>query len=122
MPEDKLPDVKVTESTPVTVNDTPLARRLNAALTEKMGAGVVIPFRQTNMGAEDFAYFVAPEHNIPGYYFAVGGTKPEWIAAAKAGGPPVSGHHSPLFKIDPEPAIRTGAEAMTLATLELLKR
>ena len=122
MPEDKLPTVKVTESTPVTVNDTALARRLNAALAEKMGADVVIPFRQTNMGAEDFAYFVAPEHKVPGYYFAVGGTKPEWIAAAKNGGPPVSGHHSPLFKIDPEPAIRTGAEAMTLATLELLKR
>lgn len=121
MPEDKLPAVKVSESTPVTVNDTSLARRLNAALADRMGEGVVVPFRQTNMGAEDFAYFVAPEHKIPGYYFAVGGTKPEWIAAAKNGGPPVSGHHSPLFKIDPEPAIRVGAEAMTLATLELLK-
>jgi amidohydrolase len=122
MPADKLPSVKVTESTPVTINDTALARRLNAALTTAMGADTVIPFRQTNMGAEDFAYFVAPEHKVPGYYFAVGGTKPEWIAAAKNGGPAVSGHHSPLFKIDPEPAIRTGAEAMTLATLELLKR
>jgi amidohydrolase len=122
MPEDKLPEVKVNESTPVTVNDTALARRLNAALAEKMGAGVVVPFRQTNMGAEDFAYFVAPEHKIPGYYFAVGGTKPEWIVAAKNGGPPVSGHHSPLFKIDPEPAIRVGAEAMVLATLELLRK
>lgn len=122
MPEDKLPLVKVSESTPVTVNDTPLARRLNAALAEKMGDGVVVPFRQTNMGAEDFAYFVAPEHKIPGYYFAVGGTKPEWVAAAKNGGPPVAGHHSPLFKIDPEPSIRVGAEAMTLATLELLRK
>jgi amidohydrolase len=121
MPEDKLPEVKVTESTPVTVNDTPLARRLNAVLAERM-PGAVVPFRQTNMGAEDFAYFVAPEHKIPGYYFAVGGTKPEWIAAAKNGGPPVAGHHSPLFKIDPEPAIRVGAEAMTLATLDLLRK
>jgi amidohydrolase len=122
MPEDKLPAVKVAESTPVTINDTALAGRLNAALTAQMGGDTVIPFRQTNMGAEDFAYFVAPEHKVPGYYFAVGGTKPEWIAAAKSGGPAVSGHHSPLFKIDPEPAIRTGAEAMTLATMELLKR
>ncbi len=121
MPENRLPEVKVVETTPVTLNDTPLARRLNAALTDSMGAGVVVPFRQTNMGAEDFAYFVAPEHKIPGYYFAVGGTRPEWIAAAKNGGAPVAGHHSPLFKIDPEPAIRFGAEAMTLATLELLK-
>jgi amidohydrolase len=122
MPEDKLPQVKVTESTPVTVNDTALARRLNAVLAEKMLPGTIEPFRQTTMGAEDFAYFVAPEHKVPGYYMAVGGTKPEWIAAAKTGGPPVAGHHSPLFKIDPEPAIRVGAEAMTLATLDLLKR
>jgi amidohydrolase len=120
MPEDKLPDVKVTESTPVTVNDTALARRLNAALAVRLGGDTVVPFRQTNMGAEDFAYFVAPELKVPGYYFAVGGTKPEWIEAAKAGGRPVAGHHSPLFRVDPEPAVRLGAEAMTLATLELL--
>lgn len=120
MPEDKLPDVKVTESTPVTVNDTALARRLNAALAVRLGGDTLVPFRQTNMGAEDFAFFVAPELKVPGYYFAVGGTKPEWIEAAKAGGRPVAGHHSPLFRIDPEPAVRLGAEAMTLATLELL--
>lgn len=120
MPEDKLPDVRVTESTPVTVNDAALARRLNTALARDLGAETVIPFHQTNMGAEDFAYFVAPELKIPGYYFAVGGTRPEWIDAAAKGGPPIAGHHSPLFKIDPEPAVRLGSEAMVAATLELL--
>lgn len=119
--EDKLPEVKVTESTPVTINDAALAHRLNAVLSDKLGAGVVVPFRQSNMGAEDFSYFVDPSYNIPGYYFAVGGTKPEWIAAAKNGGPPVSGHHSGLFKIDPEPSVRLGTEAMTAAVIELLK-
>jgi hippurate hydrolase len=34
---------------------------------------------------------------------------------------PLRPHHSPLFRIDPEPAIRTGAEAMVTAVLELLK-
>jgi amidohydrolase len=121
LPEDKLPIVKVAESTPVTVNDAALARRLNAAIGDALGKDVVIPFRQTNMGAEDFAFFVDPSFNIPGYYFAVGGTNPEWIAAAKNGGPPVAGHHSPLFKIDPEPSVRLGVEAMTAAVLDLLK-
>jgi hippurate hydrolase len=121
LPEDKLPVVKVTESTPVTVNDAALARRLNAAIGDALGKDVVVPFRQTNMGAEDFAFFVDPSFGIPGYYFAVGGTKPEWIAAAKNGGPPVAGHHSPLFKIDPEPSVRLGVEAMTAAVLDLLK-
>jgi amidohydrolase len=122
LPEDKLPIVKVTESTPVTVNDGALARRLNTAIGDALGKDVVVPFRQTNMGAEDFAFFVDPSFGIPGYYFAVGGTNPEWIAAAKNGGPPVAGHHSPLFKIDPEPSVRLGVEAMTAAVLDLLKK
>lgn len=120
LPEDKLPIVKVTESTPVTVNDAALARRLNGAIAGALGAEVVVPFRQTNMGAEDFAFFVDPQFKIPGYYFAVGGTAPEWIEAAKNGGKPVAGHHSPLFKIDPEPSVRLGIEAMTAAVLDLL--
>ena len=120
LPEDKLPIVKVTESTPVTVNDAALARRLNGAIANALGADVVVPFRQTNMGAEDFAFFVDPQFKIPGYYFAVGGTAPEWIEAAKNGGKPVAGHHSPLFKIDPEPSVRLGIEAMTAAVLDLL--
>lgn len=121
VPEDKLPEVKLSESTPVTINDAALARRLNTALSKELGDGVVVPFRQTNMGAEDFSYFVDPSFNIPGYYFAVGGTNPAWIAAAKSGGPAVSGHHSGLFKIDPEPSVRLGTEAMTAAVIELLK-
>jgi hippurate hydrolase len=119
--EDKLPEVKISESTPVTINDAALARRLNTALSKELGDGVVVPFHQTNMGAEDFSYFVDPSFNIPGYYFAVGGTNPAWIDAAKNGGPPISGHHSGLFKIDPEPSVRLGTEAMTAAVIELLK-
>jgi amidohydrolase len=122
LPEDKLPIVKVTESTPVTVNDAALARRLNTAIGDALGKDVVVPFRQTNMGAEDFAFFVDPSFGIPGYYFAVGGTNPAWKEAAKNGGPPVAGHHSPLFKIDPEPSVRLGVEAMTAAVLDLLKK
>ncbi|WP_397577676.1 amidohydrolase [Sphingorhabdus sp.] len=120
LPNDKLPIVKVNESTPVTVNDAALARRLNGAIATALGSDVVVPFRQTNMGAEDFAFFVDQQFGIPGYYFAVGGTNPEWIAAAKNGGPAVAGHHSPLFKIDPEPSVRLGIEAMTAAALDLL--
>jgi hippurate hydrolase len=120
LPADKLPIVKISESTPVTVNDGALARRLNAAIGNALGKDVVVPFRQSNMGAEDFAFFVDSQYGIPGYYFAVGGTKPEWIAAAKNGGAPVAGRHSPLFKIDPEPSVRLGIEAMTAAALNLL--
>jgi metal-dependent amidase/aminoacylase/carboxypeptidase family protein len=114
------PTVKVVESTPVTVNNAPLARRINAAFIRELGAAAVPVFQQRDMGAEDFAHFVAAEHNVPGYYFAVGGTPQAAFDAAKAGGPAVAGHHSPLFKIDPRASVVTGATAMTIAVMELL--
>lgn len=105
--------------TPTTINDPALARRLNGALGKALGAGAVVPFEQQNMGAEDFTYFVGPDTGVPGYYFAVGGTTPERIAAAKAGGPPIAGHHSPLFQIAPRESITLGARAMVAAVLDL---
>ena len=120
LPDDRLPVVKVVEGTPTTINDGPLARRLNGVFARTFGEAAMRPFEQGGMGAEDFAYFVQPELGVKGYYFAVGGTPPAAFDAAKAGGPPVPSHHSPLFKIDPEPSVRLGTEAMTTAVLELL--
>jgi hippurate hydrolase len=121
MPEDKLPRVTVIEGTPTTINDKALAQRLNATLTRELGAQAVLPFEQLGMGAEDFAYFVQPDTGVKGYYFAVGGTPPAVVAAAAKGGPAAPPHHSPFFRVDPEPAIVTGATAMTAAVLDLLK-
>jgi hippurate hydrolase len=120
MPQDKLPEVTVSEGTPTTINDAALARRLNATFVRELGAQAFQPYEQRGMGAEDFAYFVEPKHGIKGYYFAVGGTPQTALDAAKAGGPPVPSHHSPIFKIDPEPSVRLGTEAMTVAVLDLL--
>ena len=121
MPEDKLPVVKVTEGTPTTNNDPALAKRVSAAFAREFGPSVMVPFVQNHMGAEDFAYFVQPDLGVPGYYFSVGGTPQADFDAAKAGGPAVPSHHSPLFKIAPEPSITLGTEAMVMAALELLK-
>ena len=121
MPEDKLPKVVVSEGTPTTINDVALAKRMNAALTRDLGTGVVVPFEQVGMGAEDFAYFIQPELKVPGYYFLVGGTAKAALDAAERGGPAVPSHHSPLFRIDPKPAVVMGATAMTAAVLEVLK-
>jgi len=70
---------------------------------------------RTSMGAEDFAYFVTPESGVQGVYFAVGGTQPEQVATAP-------GHHSPLFRIQPEPAVTAGVEGMVVAAEELFRR
>jgi hippurate hydrolase len=73
------------------------------------------------MGAEDFAYFVEAKHGVRGYYFGVGGTPQAALDAARNGGPKVGSHHSPEFKIAPEPAIVTGTVATVAAVLDLLK-
>ena len=117
---DELPvKVTVSEGTPVTNNDPPLARRLNAVMQRELGEEVFLPFEQQGMGAEDFSYFVAEEYGVPGYYFAVGGTPPEAFEAAANGGPPVPSHHSPLFKIAPRESVTLGTRAMIAAVLDL---
>ena len=120
---DELPvTVTVSEGTPVTNNDPELARRLNAAMKRDLGEDVFEPWEQKGMGAEDFAYFVAEEYGVPGYYFAVGGTPQAAFDAEEAGGPPVPSHHSPLFKIAPRESVTLGTEAMVAAVLDLAPR
>ncbi|MES2338553.1 MAG: amidohydrolase [Pseudomonadota bacterium] len=121
MADDKLPKVVVSEGTPTTINDAALARRLNATMVRELGAAAVIPFTQYGMGAEDFSYLIQPALKVPGYYFSVGGTPKAALDAAAKGGPPVSSHHSPLFKVDARASVVTGATAMTAAVLEVLK-
>ncbi|MXX74281.1 MAG: amidohydrolase [Holophagales bacterium] len=122
LPASLLPKVvRTKESTPVTMNDPELAVRVRAAIAAGMGDDVFYSAPPSGMGAEDFAYFVRTEHKVPGTYFNVGGTDPADLEAEEAGGPPVPGHHSPFFRIEPEPSIRAGVEAMTLAVLDLLR-
>jgi len=121
MPEDRLPKVELsTEGTPPTINDDELAARIRAAFVRDLGEDAVYEKKREGMGAEDFAYFVMTEEDVPGAYFSVGGTAQADLDAAEAGGPAVPSHHSPYFKIEPEPSVTMGVEAMTVAVLELL--
>lgn len=122
MPENRLPEVReVDNSSPSVVNDPELSARLREAMTQAFGASAMLPIvPPSGMGAEDFAYFVEPQHGVKGVYFYVGGTPPAAFEAARTGGPPVPSHHSPNFRIDPEPSVRLGTEAMLVALLDLL--
>ena len=53
--------------------------------------------------------------------FQIGVYDPARVAAAAAGGEPLPVNHSPFYAPVPEPTIRTGVEAMTLAVLEVMK-
>lgn len=121
LPDDLLPIVETShESTPTTVNDERHTERVLAAFVREFGEAGMYLRPRDGMGAEDFAYFVRTPEAVPGVYFAVGGTPPAALAAEAAGGPAVPGHHSALFKIDPEPSVKGCVRAMTTALLELL--
>jgi amidohydrolase len=121
--EDRLPEVTVLdEETPPTLNDPALARRMKQAWSDKLGAGIFdTNYARAGMGAEDFPFFTTKPY-IPSVYFTVGGTSKAALDAAAAGGTPVPSHHSAIFKVESEPAIRTGVEATVTAMLALLKK
>lgn len=115
VPEKLMPQVirSRTESTPPTVNHAPSVDIVRNAFTRHFGADRLIAPPPEGMGAEDFAYFVTPESGVKGIYFSVGGTPEKDLSSAPS-------HHSPFFKIEPEPAIRTGTEALAVAAMRLL--
>lgn len=117
VPENLHPEVKRSpvETTPPTINDRETAQRLRDAFTANLGAGILLDQPRTGMGAEDFSYFITPESGVKGVYFNVGGTKPTEVDDAPS-------HHSPFFKIEPEPAIKIGTEAMVTGALTLMAK
>ena len=117
VPEDRLPVVtrSKTETTPPTINDRETAQRVRDLFTSAFGAETLTDSPRTGMGAEDFAYFVTPESGVKGVYFSVGGTPAAELEGA-------AGHHSPLFKITPEPSVTLGVEASVIAAEGLMPR
>jgi len=113
VPKDKLPTVtRLKQSTPPTKNNDAMARYLKSVWTDSLGEDVLLEQPRQGMGAEDFAYFVDPKHGVKGVYFAVGGTPAEDVASAPS-------HHSPFFKVEPEPSIKLGTEAMVVGAIAM---
>jgi len=126
LPEDQLPEVIFSESTPPTINDAKLANRFRDVWTDKMGTGIMmdeafVKKHKKGMGAEDFPFFTT-DPPIRSVYFSVGGTPKADIDEEEAGGPKVPSHHSPFFKISPEPSIKTGVEATVRAAMDLMHK
>ena len=58
---------------------------------------------------------------MPSVFFSIGGYDRAKIAELRAAGKPVPVNHSPFFVPIPEPSIRTGVQAMTLAVLNVMQ-
>ena len=113
VPEDKMPEVtRTTQSTPSLINDSDTAVRVRKAIAGSLGEEALIEIPREGMGAEDFAYFIDPKHEVKGVYFSVGGTPVDEVDDAAS-------HHSPFFKVSPEAAIKNGTEAMVVSAVAL---
>jgi len=120
LPEDKLPEVIVSnESVPPTINNRGLTLRLKSAWNAELGAERVVFNPTKGMGAEDFPFFTT-DPEITSVYWQVGGTAQEDFDRQAEGGEPVPSHHSPLFKVLPEPSITAGVESTVVALMELM--
>jgi amidohydrolase len=123
VPEDRAPIVKVsdTEVTAAMYNDPALTARVVGAMKTALGADKLVQLEPV-MGSEDFGQFGLEDHKIPTFMFRVGAIDAERIAKSKQTGVPLPSLHSSLFWPVPEPTIRTGVKAMTVAVLELMKK
>jgi metal-dependent amidase/aminoacylase/carboxypeptidase family protein len=107
------PEINMDEGTKAVVNDAavvgPAEKVLKAAFGDKFNTS------PPGTASEDFSEFV--NAGVPSMFFNIGVYDPERVAAARNGGPPLPGNHSPLFAPVPKPTIETGVTAMTLAVL-----
>ena len=113
------PDVDLVVSGRAVVNDDALMGRTAPMFRAAFGARA-IELKQPETPSEDYSEFVIA--GVPSVYFGIGVYDPAKVAAAQAGGPPLPSNHSPYYAPVPEPTIRTGVEAMTLAVENVTAR
>ncbi|WP_230598400.1 amidohydrolase [Xanthomonas albilineans] len=99
------------------INDAALAERTGTVFAQAFGSDAE---RQSEPSAasEDYSAFIAA--GVPSLYFSIGGLDPQWLQQAKQKGERIPVNHSPDFAPVPQPSIRTGVEAMTLAVMNAM--
>lgn len=120
VPEDRLPIVTVseTERGDATYNDPALTARMAKVWEQAFGKEKVVQI-PPEMVSEDVGYF-GLDRQIPLLDFRIGAVAPEAMREHQATGKPLPPLHSAEFAPMPEPTLRTGVEAMTLAVLDLM--
>lgn len=115
VPDDLMPEIEHAENkTPPTINNAEVVNIVRSELESSMGDSLMRRDRD-GMGAEDFAYLMAPETGVKGVYFSVGGSIVDDTTKAPS-------HHSPEFNVLPRPSITTGTEAMVRGAIALFDK
>lgn len=120
LPDNLMPEVKIeSEYTPSTFNDEAMSDRVMAAIAKSLGEERVYQ-RAPSMGGEDFSQFSRTPEDIPAVIFWTGAQDPKALKAAQEGkAPPPPSNHSPFFAPQPEPALKSGVQAMTAGAIAL---
>ena len=122
VPADHAPIITVSkDGVPATINDPALTHRIAAAMEKELGKENVVQGKPT-MASEDFSLFALSDPKPPISMFWLGAVDPAKIKDAEEKGTRLPSLHSSEFAPLPEPAIRTGVRAMTIAVMELLKK
>jgi len=119
LPDNKMPAISIREPmTPATVNDPALTQRLVGVFKSTFGEKNVTKVDPYMVG-EDFSRFALENNRVPIFMFWLGTLAPETIQRAKDKGEQLPSLHSSLFAPVPEPTIKTGVKAMSVAALNL---
>jgi amidohydrolase len=111
------PEAVRREATDSVINDAALTERTAAVFREAFGEGAIAKPDYIT-ASEDYSRYAAP--GLHSLFFEIGVYDPARVAAAQAGGEPLPFNHSPAYAPVPEPTIRTGVKAMSLAVLGVL--
>jgi len=113
------PDVQIIPGGAAIVNNEALVLKTEAVFKDAFGADKAQ--RMPAMTAsEDFSAYA--NEGVPSMFFFTGVYAPQDVAeAAKPGGKPVAFNHSPYYAPVPEPSIKTAAQAMSLAVLNVMR-
>ena len=121
--EEMLPVVTVEDPyTPSTFNDPDFTQNVMTGFRDRFGEARVMEWPAV-MGGEDFSQFrrAAPD-DVKSLIFWISGTPAEMLTALEQEGTPLPSLHSPFWAPDAEAVVRTGAEALASAALDLMPR
>ncbi|KQX20746.1 MULTISPECIES: amidohydrolase [unclassified Sphingomonas] len=122
MSDDKLPVVTLQDqNTPATFNTHDITARMSALFTARFGKDRVVPAR-AQMGGEDFSEYYLADTSIQSLLLWVGGVRKDKWDAVKGDITQLPSIHSPFWAPDAEAVISTAVEAMTSASLAVLKK
>ena len=111
------PDVQFIPGGKLLVNDAAVTERTAKVFKAAFGDRARYAPAPGNP-SEDYSEFIVA--GVPSLFWSVGGLDSNVIADAKAKGVPVPANHTPQFAPTPEPTIRFGVAAMTLAVLNVM--